>query len=160
IGYGKSDGMLSAERNGGTSPAGVRARDGKMWVPTMDGIAGVEPASMATNADPPPVMLEHIKIENEALAIDNQAGATPTAEHAIEITPRQENFEIQYAALSFINSENLRFKYKLEGLDHDWVEAGTRRTAYFSHVPPGKYTFRVIAANSDGVWNTEGKSMR
>ena len=75
---------------------------------------------------------------------------------AIRIEPGQENFEIQYTALSFINSENLRFKYKLEGLDHDWVEAGTRRTAYFSHVPPGDYTFKVIAANSDGVWN-EGR---
>ena len=79
---------------------------------------------------------------------------------AIEIRPGQQTFEIEYTALSFINSANLRFKYKLEGLDQDWVEAGTRRTAYFSHVPPGDYTFTVIAANSDGVWNTEGKSVR
>jgi signal transduction histidine kinase len=62
--------------------------------------------------------------------------------------------------VSFINSESLKFKYKLEGLDHDWVEAGMRRTAYFSHVPPGNYTFKVIAANSDGVWNADGKSLR
>jgi signal transduction histidine kinase len=79
---------------------------------------------------------------------------------AIRIEPMQKNFEIQYTALSFINSENLRFKYKLEGLDQDWVEAGTRRTAYFSHAPPGEYTFKVIASNSDGVWNTEGQSLR
>src|SRR5262249_3595528 len=58
-----------------------------------------------------------------------------------------------------INSENIRFRYRLEGLDRDWVEAGTRRTAYYSHVPPGRYTFHVIAANSDGVWNTEGASV-
>ena len=74
--------------------------------------------------------------------------------------PGQDNFEIQYTALSFINSENLRFKYKLEGVDHDWVDAGTRRTAYYSHASPGEYTFRVIAANSDGVWNLEGASLR
>ncbi|MBL8208868.1 MAG: hypothetical protein JNM09_31915, partial [Blastocatellia bacterium] len=72
----------------------------------------------------------------------------------------QSNFEIAYTALSFINSENLKFKYKLEGLDDEWVEAGTRRTAYFSHVAPGNYTFKVMAANSDGIWNTEGKSLR
>jgi signal transduction histidine kinase len=96
----------------------------------------------------------------EAIKIDNEAVAATIWESALQIAPRQENFEIQYTALSFINSENLRFKYKLEGLDHDWVEAGTRRTAYFSHVPPGDYTFKVIAANSDGVWNIEGKSVR
>jgi signal transduction histidine kinase len=160
IGYGKSDGMLSVECNGGSWPAGVRARDGKLWFPTMDGVAVIDPATMTTNAQPPPVMIEAIKIDNEAVRIENEAGAATTPESAFQITPSQENFEIQYTALSFINSENLRFKYKLEGLDHDWVEAGTRRTAYFSHVPPGKYTFTVIAANSDGVWNTEGKSVR
>jgi len=160
IGYGKSDGMLSAECNGGRWPAGVRARDGKMWFPTMDGLAVIDPATMTTNAQPPPVMIEAIKIDNETVRIDNENGAATRSEPAFQITPRQQNFEIQYTALSFINSENLRFKYKLEGLDRDWVEAGTRRTAYFSYVPPGKYTFRVIAANSDGVWNTEGKSVR
>jgi signal transduction histidine kinase/ligand-binding sensor domain-containing protein len=153
IGYGKSDGMLNAECNGGGWPAGIRARDGKLFFPTMDGIAVIDPATMTTNAQPPPVMIEGIKIDNEEVA-------AATWESALQITPRQENFEIQYTALSFINSENLRFKYKLEGLDHDWVEAGTRRTAFFSHAPPGEYTFRVIAANSDGVWNEQGKSVR
>ena len=153
INYGKSDGMLNAECNGGGWPAGVRARDGKLWFPTMDGVAVIDPATVTTNAQPPPVVIEGIKIDNEEVA-------ATTLESAFRIRPGQENFEIQYTALSFINSENLRFKYKLEGLDDDWVEAGTRRTAYFSHVPPGDYTFRVIAANSDGVWNTEGKSMR
>jgi len=153
IGYGKSDGMLNAECNGGGWPAGIRARDGKLWFPTMDGVAVIDPATMTTNAQPPPVVIEAIKIDNEAVA-------ATIWESALQIAPRQENFEIQYTALSFINSENLRFKYKLEGLDHDWVEAGTRRTAYFSHVPPGDYTFKVIAANSDGVWNEQGKSVK
>ncbi len=67
-------------------------------------------------------------------------------------------FEIQYTALSFIDSDRIQFKYKLEGLDPDWVDAGTRRTAYYSHVPPGKHVFQVIATNSDGVWNIEGKT--
>src|SRR4030095_10744565 len=79
---------------------------------------------------------------------------------AVRVTPDKENFEIVYTALSFINSERINFKYKLEGLDHGWVEARERRTAYYSHVPPGEYTFRVIAANSDGIWNTEGKSLK
>ena len=78
----------------------------------------------------------------------------------MRIEPGRNNFEIEYTALSFVNSELIRFRYKLEGLDHDWVEAGTRRTAYYPHVPPGAYTFHVIAANSDGVWNTEGKQLQ
>lgn len=53
----------------------------------------------------------------------------------------------------------MKFKYRLEGLDKDWVDAGSRRTAYYSHVPPGTYTFRVMAANSDGVWNREGATV-
>ena len=150
IGYGKSDGMLNAECNGGRWPAGVRARDGKLWFPTMGGVVVIDPTTVSTHTQPPPVVIESLLVDRIPTAFDS----------AVRITPQQENFEIQYTALSFINSENLRFKYKLEGLDHDWVEAGTRRTAYFSHVPPGEYTFRVIAANSDGVWNEEGKTLR
>ena len=69
-------------------------------------------------------------------------------------------FEIAYTGLSFINPEHVRFRYRLDGLDDDWIDAGTRRTAYYSHVPPGRYTFTVIAANSDGVWNTTGSSVQ
>ncbi len=68
-------------------------------------------------------------------------------------------FEIQYTGLSFVNPRRVRFRYRLAGLDDDWVEAADRRTAYYSYVPPGSYTFTVIAANSDGVWNTEGANL-
>lgn len=72
------------------------------------------------------------------------------------IQPEQIYVEIHYSGLSFIQPELVRFKYKLENSDGDWIDAGTRRTAYFSHLPPGTYVFRVLAANRDGVWNTEG----
>jgi hypothetical protein len=87
IGYGKSDGMLSAECNGGRWPAGIRAHDGKLWFPTMDGLAVIDPATMTTNAQPPPVMIEAIRIDNEAVP-------DTTLESAFQVTPRQENFEI------------------------------------------------------------------
>ncbi len=180
IGYGKSDGMLNVECNGGRWPAGVKARDGKLWFPTIGGVVVIDPATITTNAQPPPVVIEGMRIDNQSVAgemmdsafrsersmtrlvespSDNSQSRRVESSTAIPIRPGQENFEIEYTALSFIKSENLRFKYKLEGLDHDWVEAGTRRTAYYSHVPPGDYTFRIIAANSDGVWNEEGKSL-
>lgn len=146
IGYSKTDGMLNVECNGGRWPAGLKTRDGKLWFPTQDGVAVIDPAAVPTNPQPPPVRIESFLIDR---APADFAGG-------VQVQPDQENFEINYTALSYINPENMRFRYQLEGLDRDWVEAGTRRTAYYSHVPPGSYTFRVIAANSDGVWNTEG----
>jgi signal transduction histidine kinase/ligand-binding sensor domain-containing protein len=159
VSFGKSDGMENAECNGGRWPAGIRARDGKLWFPTMGGVAVIDPAAITTNVQPPPVVLEDLKIDNRSVALETWEAAVRDPRSAIQIRPGQENFEIEYTALSFINSANLRFKYKLEGLDHDWVEAGSRRTAYYSYVPPGDYTFTVMAANSDGVWNMEGKSV-
>ncbi|MBV8450996.1 MAG: hypothetical protein JOZ29_01810 [Deltaproteobacteria bacterium] len=78
---------------------------------------------------------------------------------AVEVTPGQQNVEIQYTAPSLINSEHIRFKYQLEGLDREWVGAGTRRTAYYPHLPPGRYTFRVTAAHSGGMWNAAGATL-
>lgn len=150
IAYSKSDGLLNVECNGGRWPAGIKSRDGKMWFPTQDGVAMIDPDVVPVNGQPPPVKIESFLLDRDAIAFDKE----------VAIQPHQVNFEIGYTALSFINSENMRFKYKLEGLDHDWIEAGTRRTAYFSHVPPGSYTFKVIAANSDGIWNMDGASVK
>jgi signal transduction histidine kinase len=174
VAYGKSDGMLNAECNGGRSPAGVRARDGRLWFPTQDGVALIDPEAVKANPKPPPVVIETIKIDNQLSESPTApAGALNAADSNVNensaaiadgsdliINPHQQNFEISFTALSFINSENLRFKYRLEGLDDDWIDAGTRRLAYFSHVPPGNYTFRVIAANSDGVWNEQGATLK
>jgi signal transduction histidine kinase/ligand-binding sensor domain-containing protein len=150
IAFGKSDGMVNVECNGGRWPAGIKARDGKLWFPTMGGVAVIDPATVTTNNQPPPVLIESALVDRQQVALGNE----------MQIAPHQSDFEIRYTALSFINSENIRFKYKLEGLDQDWVDVGTRRTAYFTHIAPGQYTFRVIAANSDGVWNMEGQALR
>ena len=160
LAYNKNDGMPSTECNGGRWPAGVKTRDGKLWFPTMGGLAMIDPANIKANSTPPPVVIEGMRVNNEPVPFDAWDSAIHNPQSAIRILPGQDNFEIQYAALSFINSENLRFKYKLEGADHDWVDAGTRRTAYFSHLAPGAYTFRLMAANADGVWNTTGASLR
>jgi signal transduction histidine kinase/ligand-binding sensor domain-containing protein len=160
LSYNKNDGLPSSECNGGRWPAGVKTRDGKLWFPTMGGIAMIDPAAVKANTQPPPVMIEAMRINNQAVPYEVWDAATGSSQSAIRIKPGQDNFEIEYTALSFINSENLRFRYKLEGADEEWVEAGTRRTAYFSYLSPGDYTFKVIAANADGVWNLEGASLR
>jgi signal transduction histidine kinase len=146
VAYGERDGMLNSECNGGGQPAGIKARDGRFWFPTVKGVAVFDPAAIPISEQPPPVVIEEILVDNE----------TVPSSAKIIIEPGKENFEIQYTGLSFIMSEQCKFKYKLVGLDSDWIDAGTRRTAYYSHIPPGNYNFIVIGANRDGVWNIEG----
>lgn len=151
IPYGKKDGLLNIECNGGSQPAGIRARDGKLWFPTQEGVAVLDPAVLRSGPQPPEVLIERVRVGRDP---------SPFHDQVLTIEAGQENFEIEYTTTSLLNSEYVRFKYRLEGLNHDWIEAGTRRTAYYSNVPPGEYTFKVIAANSEGVWNAAGQSLR
>lgn len=146
VAYGRADGMLNQECNGGTQPAGIKTLDGKLWFPTQGGVAIVDPEALPFNAHPPPVIIESATVEREARDLSQP----------LRIEPGQANLEIHYTGLSFIKPGQVKFKYKLEGADQRWIEAGNRRVAYYSHLSPGEYVFRVIAANADGVWNTEG----
>ena len=159
IAYGISDGMKSFECNGGRSPAGMRARDGKLWFPTQDGVSVIDPQNIVVNPKPPPVVIEEVRVDNQSIDPVALYSVIHDPTSGITIAPDRNNFEVEYTALSFINSNNSRFKYKLVGLESDWVDAGTRRTAYYSYVPPGTYTFQVIASNSDGIWNDSGTAL-
>ena len=147
--YGKADGLLETECNGGQQPAGIKARDGKLWFPTQNGAAVIDPNNIQTNPVAPPVVIEAAKVDNKTVSVGEP----------IRIEAGENNLEIDYTGLSFVKPELVTFRYRLEGQDADWVEAGTRRAAYYSYLPPGNYTFRVTAANSDGVWNADGKSL-
>jgi signal transduction histidine kinase len=151
IAYGKADGLLETEGNGGQQPAGIKARDGKLWFPTQGGVAVIDPEKIITNPIAPPVLIESI-------ALNGASGSVPNG--ALEISPDVENIQINYTGLSFVKPEQVRFRYRMDGLDSDWVEAGTRRAAYYSHLPAGEYDFTVIAANSDGIWNETGASLK
>jgi diguanylate cyclase (GGDEF)-like protein len=144
ISFGKSDGMRSSECNGGFQPAGWKTRDGRLWFATIKGAAIVDPRQTHTNRRSPPVVIESLLIDEK-----------PVVLQASELTlPAQSRkFEFQYAALTYVAPEKAKFKYKLEGFDADWVEAGSRRVAFYTSIPPGTYTFSVMACNNDGVWN-------
>lgn len=148
--YGKADGMLNVECNGGRWPAGLRDKDGRLWFPTQDGVAVVDPARAAPRPFVPPVKIESFLLDRRALPFAD--GAT--------VPPGRDSFEIVYTALSFAAPELVRFRYRMEGLDRDWIDADGRRSAYYSRVPPGAYTFRVLAASREGVWNERGASLR
>ena len=146
VSFGRQDGLLNIECNGGRQPSGLKTPDGKLWFPTQGGIAVIDPRSVPFNSKPPSVLIESGTLEREHLTLDGE----------IRIPPGKGNLEVTYTALSLIKSEQIRFKYRLAGVDPDWTDVGTRRTVYFSHLPPGQYTLEIIAANSDGVWSPQG----
>ena len=147
--YGRQDGMRNEECNGGFSPAGFKTSDGRLWFPTQDGVAIVDPEKLPLAPTPPPVLIESAMIDQRTIGIDQP----------IRIHPGQENLEIQYTGLRLSNSAQIRFKYRLVSLDRDWVDVGLRRTAYYQHVPPGSYVFRVTAAMADGAWNDQAAEL-
>lgn len=142
--YNKSDGMLSTECNGGRQPSGIRASDGRLWFPTQDGVAIVNPDAVPFNPLPPPVVIEGATVNGKPIT---------DLDSAIVMQPGQTNLSISYTGLSFIKPEQVRFRYKLEGLDDDWTEAANRRDVFYPYLPPGNYVFRVMAANSDNIWS-------
>ncbi|MBX3279467.1 MAG: hypothetical protein KF868_15800 [Acidobacteria bacterium] len=150
VAFGKDDGMSNIECNGGRQPAGFIADDGRLWFPTMGGVVAIDPEAAQVNAQPPPVKIESVTLER--IAVDFSRG--------VRIAPGLRDLEIDYAGLSFIKPEQVRFRYRLDGLDAGWIDAEMRRAAYFPYLSPGDYTFRVTAANSDGVWNEEGAALR
>ena len=145
--YGRGDGMRNSECNGGQQPAGWKSADGRLWFPTGDGLVSINPGNIHRNETPPPTVIERILIDD----VEYNAA---TSERAFP--PGQGRLQFEYTGLSLIAPEEVRFRYRLEGFDEDWIEAGARRTAFYTNIPPGRYTFRVRAANNDGVWNEAG----
>jgi len=146
-GYTERDGLRNREANGGVQPAGIKARDGRLWFATQDGVAVVDPARVRTTSVAPNVVIERV--------IAGGAVVRPRAA-LVELGVEQRDLEIDYTALSFLAPGNVRFRYRLEPYDDEWVDAGSRRTAFYTQVPPGRYTFRVRASIVDGVWTEAG----
>jgi len=146
--YGSTDGMKTDVCFGQWQPAGCKTHDGSLWFATKKGAVLIHPGSFAQNQLRPPVYIEQI-------IADRQNG---TPDSSMSIASGTEKLEFRYTALSYLVPERVRFKYMLEGYDRDWVEAGTRRTAFYTNLPPRSYRFRVKACNNDGLWNEVGAS--
>jgi len=149
VAFGVRDGLASVEVNGGRQPAGIKARDGKLWFPTMGGVAVIDPSALGTSAKPPPAIIEEFRVTGTPIDFARQ----------VSIPPDAATFEIRYTAPSFVKPEQVRFRYRLVGLDSEWIEAGDRRAASFFRIPTGGYRFEVIAASLDGRWATSGASV-
>lgn len=127
-------------------PIASRGPDGRLWFANETVIQMIDPARLGGNGLPPPVHIEKVVADRESYE----------PRRDLRLPPRPRNLEIDYTALSFVAPQKVRFRYRLEGHEADWQEAGTRRQAFYSDLPPGDYRFRVVACNNDGVWNETG----
>ena len=172
INYGRTDGLPSSECTGGFSPAGFRTDDGRLLLPTLKGVAVVRPETLIFNSQPPPVKIEEAifgqtgrrivlttDANGEAKPVETFPTNRPNAMGELIIPPGESRVEIRYIALSFPAPDKVQFRYRLEGLDADWVQTGTRRSVEYSHLRPGRYRFHVSACNNDGVWNSSGAGL-
>jgi len=141
--YGISDGLKSVDCNGMFQPAGWKSRDGRLWIPTMQGVSVVDPEKAGIGDPPPAVFIEKASINGEDVSVDSN----------IRANPGSGQLELRYSAPNFASPLKNVFKYRLAGFDPKWVDAGNRRLALYTNIPPGNYRFEVIASNGDGRWS-------
>ena len=127
----------------------AKSADGRVWFADGMVLQMVDPNHLVHNSTPPPVQIENVIADRKSYG--PQDGLT--------LPPRIRDLQIEYTALSFVAPQKVRFRYRLEGYDNDWQEPGVRREAFYSNLRPGRYRFRVIACNNDGVWNEDGAAL-
>jgi diguanylate cyclase (GGDEF)-like protein len=146
---GRADGLPSSECNGGSQPSSWKAADGRLWFSTIGGAAIIDPSRLETTDAPPPVRIETILADGVALPVNQ----------GIRVPPGSEQLEIRYSGIGLAMPERVRFRYRLEGYDSQWREAGARRVAFYTRVPPGTYRFRVLASTGGELWPADGTSV-
>ena len=129
------------------APRVAKSADGKLWFVTGEGIQVIDPRHLVVNEIPPPVRIEQVTADRK----------TYDTARDLRLPPLVRDLQLDFTALSLAAPEKVRFRYKLEGYDNDWQEAGNRRQAFYTNLPPRSYRFRVIAANNSGVWNEQGE---
>jgi signal transduction histidine kinase/ligand-binding sensor domain-containing protein len=150
--YDQSDGLPTVEFVGGLQASACKSPDGRLWFATSKGVVAVDPARIEPNPHPPPVVIESPLVDGKVAPVS--AGVVTS-----ELPPNHERLEIPFAGLSFVAPAKVRFRYRLDGIDNNWVDAGPQRTAFYSRLSAGTYRFRVVACNNDGLWNDEGASL-
>jgi signal transduction histidine kinase len=145
-----SEGLPTLECSEGR---GCKTADGRLWFPTTKGLVNVDPRHITVNPLPPPVVIEKMLVDDRTVAEAGE-GSAP-----LKISPGRHRIEFQYTGLSLIAPQKVRFKYRLNGFETEWADAGAKRMADYNYIPPGDYSFQVIAGNNDGVWNDIGASI-
>jgi signal transduction histidine kinase len=149
--YGTADGLRVSECSEGGHPAVWRTKDGSLWFSTVKGVAVVDSGTVERKVPPPPVVLESFSVDDRTFE--------PGDATSMDVAPGPSRFSFEYAGLTFYSPQRARFRYRLEGFDHSWIDAGTRRVAYYTNLRPGQYRFRVSARAFDGDWSETEASL-
>ena len=151
--YGINDGLPTLECSEGLQSAGGKTEDGRLWFATAKGLVAVDPAGARINPLPPPVRIEAMLVDDKKFADGYDAGP-------LKIPPGRHRIEFEYNGLSFVAPEKVLFKCRLNNFETEWADVGAKRLATYNYIPPGNYSFQVIACNNDGVWNETGASLK
>ena len=145
VSFDRNDGMKNEECNCGTQPSCWKSRDGRLWFPTMKGVVVVDPGNLELHSQPPPVYIKEVLFDGKSVKM----GET------INVPPGIKRIDFFYTAVDFANPGKVRFRYRLEGHDHRWIEqdSARERIAHYMNVPGGNYRFLVTASSSDGFWD-------
>jgi signal transduction histidine kinase len=148
---GRDEGLNSLQGSYGYAPDASRSRDGRLWFPMRTGLAVVNPDRTPEDRAAPRVLIERVAVDGRPAGTDARGRFVfPSANRRLDV---------DFTAPTFIAPENVRFRYRIEGLDEDWIEGGARRNATYLRVPAGEYAFHVTACNSAGIWNEQGTTI-
>ncbi|HWB97142.1 MAG TPA: two-component regulator propeller domain-containing protein, partial [Bryobacteraceae bacterium] len=148
--YSPTDGLRTIECNADVQPSAATMSDGRMWFSTTHGLLALDVGRMLHRLTPPPIVIEDILVNGQSEPAANIAKLSPGG---------RKNLEFHYTGLSFVVPARIRFRYMLEGFDKGWIDAGTRREAFYTNLPAGNYRFRVTGCNVDGTCNETGTSV-
>jgi signal transduction histidine kinase len=141
--FGAADGMPSAECSSGQQPGAWKARDGRLWFSTIHGAVAIDPRAMPENRPGPPVALEEMIVNGRKVRMHD----------SLRLAPGSNALEIHFTALSLRDAANTVFRYRLAGQGQGWTVSGARRTAYFTNLKPGQYTFEAAARAGGLQWS-------
>jgi ligand-binding sensor domain-containing protein/signal transduction histidine kinase len=151
--YGRSDGLPARECTLGSQPGAWKGRDGRIWIPTIRGLAAVQPSSVGPNTQPPPVTIESVLIDGQAV---NASPLRAVWSGTLSVPANRERIEVHFTSVNLAAADRARFRTWLEGHEKGWTDAGSTRVARFSNLSPKTYRLHVTACNEDGVWNPTG----
>ena len=172
--FGRNEGLPNFQPSSANFPNVLKGHDGRLWFALRSGLLAVEPGKVQDNTIPPPVVLERLTVDDKTVALYDANSPLRTqsgkgwanlgqTNSRVRLVPGHRKIEFEFAALSFTSPENMRFRYRLDGFDEDWVEASPQSsdkyTAKYPHLPAGHYQFHVRACNNAGVWNDAGASL-
>ena len=169
IRYGRGEGVPDLQASFGNAPGGVLGRNGCVWLPTQSALAEIDTRQRARRSELPDVLLTHVTVDGRVIARNDRflpgsaalAGVYDLRSQKLKLRlpPANRRLEIRFTTLLFSGLENVRFRYRLAGLDEEWLEAGSERRAMYSRLPAGQYKFEVRACSPDGVWSGTGPTL-